>query len=88
MLEGANIDQAVLMLYLKSELPTLWSKISIDLNGKPYRYIGDNMPPISVVVIGWMMSLLITTNRIYAECMGCLIFWRSAYSISNCSYSY
>ena len=67
-LEGANIDQAVLMLSIKENLPAIWSKMGsghdimspgTDANNTNRINVNDMMsrlPPITLVTAAWFMS--------------------------------
>ena len=60
-LEGANIDLWVLMVALKSTMPTIWGKVCAA--GTPGDELVGNarLPPISLCTTSWFMSLFIGT---------------------------
>lgn len=60
-LEGANIDLWVLMVALKSTVPTIWSKVSSA--GTPADGLDSSarLPPISLCTTNWFMSIFIGT---------------------------
>lgn len=50
-MEGANIDQAVLMMLLQERLPKdVWNKINNNENG---------LPPITLVTSHWFLTMFI-----------------------------
>lgn len=55
-LEGANIDQGVLMMCVRESLPIVWNKIGAGIDG----YLRDDMvvrlPPITLCTAAWFMS--------------------------------
>ena len=53
-LEGTNIDLWVLMLALRDNLPSVWSKIGTDFQPDSIK-----LPPISMCTTSWFMSLYI-----------------------------
>lgn len=61
-LEGANVDQAVLMLSIKESLPAIWAKMGGDMDGTPngvsdsVSKIVAKLPPITLVTAAWFMS--------------------------------
>jgi hypothetical protein len=67
-LEGANIDQAVLMLSIKEGLPAIWSKMGsgndimspgTEASGHNALHFNDlvtKLPPITLVTAAWFMS--------------------------------
>lgn len=63
-LEGANIDLWVLMVALKSMLPSIWTKVAsagTSESGNGLRRGSANVPPISLCTTSWFMSLFIGT---------------------------
>lgn len=60
-LEGANIDLWVLMVALKSTMPSIWSKVSSA--GTPADGLDSSarLPPISLCTTNWFMSIFIGT---------------------------
>lgn len=61
-LEGANVDQAVLMLSIKESLPAIWSKMGGNIEGtsigapSSVSEIVTKLPPITLVTAAWFMS--------------------------------
>lgn len=61
-LEGANVDQAVLMLSIKESLPAVWAKMGGSIDGSPtsstptVNEIVTRLPPITLVTAAWFMS--------------------------------
>ena len=60
-LEGANVDLWVLMVALKSTMPSIWAKVGAA--GTPADGLDMNarLPPISLCTTSWFMSLFIGT---------------------------
>ncbi|BFZ62980.1 hypothetical protein YB2330_004092 [Saitoella coloradoensis] len=58
-LEGSNVDQAVLMLSIKENLPAIWTKIGGGLDGAEASDIVTKLPPITLVTAAWFMSAFI-----------------------------
>ncbi|OZJ05742.1 hypothetical protein BZG36_01289 [Bifiguratus adelaidae] len=55
-MEGANIDQAVLMSFLEEKLPNIWQKLAggtVDWDGT------EDMPTITLVTSHWFLTLFI-----------------------------
>ncbi|KAL0074994.1 rab-GTPase-TBC domain-containing protein [Phycomyces blakesleeanus] len=57
-MEGANIDQTVLMLMISERLPAVWNKIA---NGKSFWECeqADCLPPVTLVTGHWFLTLFI-----------------------------
>ncbi|KAK9492147.1 hypothetical protein V1508DRAFT_440200 [Lipomyces doorenjongii] len=55
-LEGANIDQGVLMMCVKESLPTVWNKIGAGLDGFHHDDMIMRLPPITLCTAAWFMS--------------------------------
>ncbi|KAI8988904.1 rab-GTPase-TBC domain-containing protein, partial [Pilobolus umbonatus] len=57
-MEGANIDQSVLMMLVNEHLPDIWNKMS---NGKCFLdyKISNELPPITLVTNHWFLTLFI-----------------------------
>ncbi|KAK9471116.1 carabin [Dipodascopsis tothii] len=55
-LEGANIDQGVLMMCVKESLPAVWLKIGAGLDGAHYDDMITRLPPITLCTAAWFMS--------------------------------
>ncbi|KAI9024343.1 rab-GTPase-TBC domain-containing protein [Phycomyces nitens] len=57
-MEGANIDQTVLMLMIYERLPCVWNKIA---NGKSFWECerADCLPPVTLVTGHWFLTLFI-----------------------------
>ncbi|KAK9480016.1 hypothetical protein V1514DRAFT_277447 [Lipomyces japonicus] len=55
-LEGANIDQGVLMMCVKESLPSVWSKIGAGLDGFYHDDMIMRLPPITLCTAAWFMS--------------------------------
>jgi hypothetical protein len=60
-MEGANIDQTVLMMFMWERLPHIWNKIS---SGKGFWECekdvdGATMPTITLVTSHWFLTLFI-----------------------------
>ncbi|KAK9257427.1 hypothetical protein V1507DRAFT_447194 [Lipomyces tetrasporus] len=55
-LEGANIDQGVLMMCVKESLPTVWNKIGAGLDGLHHDDMITRLPPITLCTAAWFMS--------------------------------
>ncbi|EPX71868.1 GTPase activating protein Gyp3 [Schizosaccharomyces octosporus yFS286] len=70
-LEGANIDQSVLMASVRESLPAVWSRINLNFDGMPVNDIVAKLPPITLVTAAWFMSAFVgvlpteTTLRIW-----------------------
>lgn len=94
-LEGANIDQAVLMLSIRDSLPAIWTKMGGDIDGVPnsgspnVADIVTDLPPITLVTAAWFMSAFTgilpieTTLRVW-DCFfyeGSKILFRMALTI-------
>ena len=60
-LEGANVDLWVLMIALKSSMPSIWTKVGAA--GTPADGLDNSarLPPISLCTTSWFMSLFIGT---------------------------
>ncbi|KAL6718805.1 hypothetical protein ACLMJK_003039 [Lecanora helva] len=60
-LEGANVDLWVLMIALKSTMPSVWTKVGAA--GTPADGLDSSarLPPISLCTTSWFMSLFIGT---------------------------
>ncbi|KAL2312223.1 GTPase-activating protein gyp3 [Schizosaccharomyces pombe] len=58
-LEGANIDQSVLMASVRESLPAVWSRISLNFDGIPVNDIVAKLPPITLVTAAWFMSAFV-----------------------------
>lgn len=60
-LEGANVDLWVLMIALKSSMPSIWTKVGAA--GTPSDGLDSSarLPPISLCTTSWFMSLFIGT---------------------------
>ncbi|KAK9466149.1 rab-GTPase-TBC domain-containing protein [Lipomyces arxii] len=56
-LEGANVDQAVLMLSLKDAIPAVYAKIAPDV--KSDQELVTKLPPITLCTASWFMSAFI-----------------------------
>jgi hypothetical protein len=76
-MEGANIDQTVLMMFIWERLPHIWNKIS---NGKGFWECekdvdGATMPTITLVTSHWFLTLFINilpTEVRRFDCLLCL----------------
>jgi hypothetical protein len=56
-MDGANLDQAVLLQYIHEKMPSVWNKIS---NGKSFEETEkDGLPPITLVTSHWFLTLFI-----------------------------
>ncbi|KAI8887929.1 TBC-domain-containing protein [Backusella circina FSU 941] len=56
-MDGANLDQTVLLMYIHEKMPSVWDKIS---NGKSFWEIEkDGLPPINLVTSHWFLTLFI-----------------------------
>lgn len=58
-MEGANIDQSVLMMFIMEKLPSVWAKLS---NGKGFWEVEDgdgSMPTVTLVTSHWFLTLFI-----------------------------
>ncbi|KAK7206654.1 rab-GTPase-TBC domain-containing protein, partial [Myxozyma melibiosi] len=55
-LEGANIDQGVLMMCVKESLPIVWNKIGAGLEGYMHDDMIVRLPPITLCTAAWFMS--------------------------------
>ncbi|KAK9369178.1 hypothetical protein V1509DRAFT_621365 [Lipomyces kononenkoae] len=55
-LEGANVDQGVLMMCVKESLPRVWSKIGAGLDGFHQDEMIMRLPPITLCTAAWFMS--------------------------------
>ncbi|ORY83643.1 rab-GTPase-TBC domain-containing protein, partial [Protomyces lactucae-debilis] len=94
-LEGANVDQAVLMLAVRECLPSIWSRLGQGFETPssphpttPHEIIGK-LPPITLVTAAWFMSAFIgilpieTTLRVW-DCLfyeGSKVLFRIALTI-------
>ncbi|EPY49964.1 GTPase activating protein Gyp3 [Schizosaccharomyces cryophilus OY26] len=58
-LEGANIDQSVLMASVRESLPAVWSRINLNFDGMPVNDIVAKLPPITLVTAAWFMSAFV-----------------------------
>lgn len=59
-MEGANMDQAVLMMFLKDRLPkNIWEKINSNDNG---------LPPITLVTSHWFLTMFINILPVEVSC--------------------
>ncbi|EEB06022.1 GTPase activating protein Gyp3 [Schizosaccharomyces japonicus yFS275] len=88
-LEGANIDQSVLMAAVRDNLPAVWSRIGLSFDGVPMNDIIDKLPPITLVTAAWFMCAFVgvlpteTTLRLW-DCFfyeGSKVLFLSALSI-------
>lgn len=58
-MEGANIDQSVLMMMLYEKMPRIWNKVTH--NGRCF-WEGDRMeglPPMTLVTNHWFLTMFI-----------------------------
>ncbi|KAI8086444.1 rab-GTPase-TBC domain-containing protein [Halteromyces radiatus] len=57
-MEGANIDQVLLMMMVYERMPSIWNKLA---NGKCFWECeqADTMPPITLVTSHWFLTLFI-----------------------------
>jgi hypothetical protein len=57
-MEGANIDQIVLMMMVYEQMPSIWNKLA---GGKCFWECEqtDSMPPITLVTSHWFLTLFI-----------------------------
>ncbi|KAK9239863.1 rab-GTPase-TBC domain-containing protein [Lipomyces kononenkoae] len=55
-LEGANVDQGVLMMCVKESLPRVWNKIGAGLDGFHHDEMIMRLPPITLCTAAWFMS--------------------------------
>lgn len=60
-LEGANVDLWVLMVALRSTMPTIWNKVGAAGTPADGLDSGARLPPISLCTTSWFMSLFIGT---------------------------
>lgn len=58
-LEGANVDLWVLMTSIKESMPTIWTKVTGELDGTVTA--GNRLPPITLCTTAWFMSCFIGT---------------------------
>jgi hypothetical protein len=87
-LEGANVDLWVLMTFLKESMPTIYAKtLTVGPDGGPNN--PTRLPPITLCLTSWLMSLFIgclpieTTMRVWDIffCEGSRTFFRVALAI-------
>ncbi|CAG8511865.1 5269_t:CDS:2 [Ambispora leptoticha] len=57
-MEGANVDQAVLMKFIIDKMPHMWGKLSAGIGWDPEKMDG-NMPTITLVTSHWFLTLYI-----------------------------
>ncbi|KAK9458142.1 hypothetical protein V1511DRAFT_519979 [Dipodascopsis uninucleata] len=55
-LEGANVDQGVLMMCVKESLPSVWNKIGAGLDGYHHDDMILKLPPVTLCTAAWFMS--------------------------------
>ncbi|KAK9460139.1 rab-GTPase-TBC domain-containing protein [Lipomyces oligophaga] len=55
-LEGANIDQGVLMMCIQESLPKIWKRIGAGLDGSQRDDMVVRLPPITLCTAAWFMS--------------------------------
>jgi len=61
-LEGANVDLGVLMMSVKETIPSVWAKISGELDGSTVDpKVTMRLPPITLCTTAWFMSCFIGT---------------------------
>lgn len=59
-LEGVNIEQGVLMLFIKQTLPEMWEKVGVNFEGQQYDNVLIKLPPITLCTASWFMSAYIS----------------------------
>lgn len=59
-LEGVNIEQGVLMLFIKQTLPEIWDKVGVNFEGQQYDNVLIKLPPITLCTASWFMSAYIS----------------------------
>ncbi|CAG8488807.1 12853_t:CDS:2, partial [Acaulospora colombiana] len=57
-MEGANVDQAVLMMFIMEKMPNIWGKLSSGF-GWDVEKLDGNMPTITLVTSHWFLTLFI-----------------------------
>ncbi|CAG8673992.1 3784_t:CDS:2 [Acaulospora morrowiae] len=57
-MEGSNVDQAVLMMFIMEKMPSLWGKLSGGF-GWDVEKLDGNMPTITLVTSHWFLTLFI-----------------------------
>ncbi|CAG8466300.1 10561_t:CDS:2 [Ambispora gerdemannii] len=57
-MEGANVDQAVLMKFIIDKMPHMWGKLSAGIGWDPEK-VDSSMPTITLVTSHWFLTLYI-----------------------------
>lgn len=57
-MEGANVDQAVLMILIMEKMPQIWNRLSGGF-GWDVEKLDGNMPTITLVTSHWFLTLYI-----------------------------
>jgi len=74
-MEGSNVDQAVLMMFIMEKMPHIWSKLSGGF-GWDMEKLDGNMPIITLVTSHWFLTLYIHILPIEVSLFFCAGFER------------
>ncbi|CAG8446460.1 11174_t:CDS:2, partial [Scutellospora calospora] len=60
-MEGSNVDQAVLMMFIMKKMPNIWNKMNVGGGWDPEKpeKLDSNMPTITLVTSHWFLTLYI-----------------------------
>jgi hypothetical protein len=77
-MEGANIDQAVLMTLIMERLPTIWSKFSGGATSVEMDD-GPGLPTVTLVTSHWFLTLFINILPVEVRCS---LSWNAIFSLT------